>query len=129
MKSSGVVSSEATPSFLKTDITRAIMNHDELISRIGDVLDRRLSPERTRIAIRRHTNGTDADDLFLAACALLRLQQEYNDLLERDLVALNRCKDQLENEITDLRDEVDALRATIKNLRYSHDDPEDRIHA
>jgi hypothetical protein len=100
------------------------MNHDELTSRIGDILDRRLSPERTRIAIRRHTNGADADDLLFAACALLRLQQKYNDLLERDLVALDRRKDQLENEITDLHDELDALRTTIRNLRYSHNDPD-----
>jgi hypothetical protein len=100
------------------------MNLEELISRIGDVLDRRLSPERTRIAIRRRLNGIDPDDVLLAALTLLAWQRMTIDDLEREVIGLVRRNDQLESECNDLDNELDALRIDLGNFRYTHDDPD-----
>jgi hypothetical protein len=99
-------------------------SRDELIGIIGDVLTRGLCPERALIALRRRVNGVDADDLHLAMLMLLTEQHELIACSEREAVIRTRQIDPLENEIDDLNDELEALRASFKNLSYSHDDPE-----
>jgi hypothetical protein len=107
-----------------TAITPGIYTNGELTGHISDVLARSLSPERALLALRRRVDGIDADDVLLAALTLLTEQRGCIECLEREAINSVRRNDRLESECSDLHDELEALRTTVRNLSYWRDDPE-----
>jgi hypothetical protein len=111
--------------FLEVNTMATTQNCSELAGRVDDVLARRLDPQRALLVLRRHLNGVDADDLHLAMLTLLTEQRELIAHGEREVLIHTRHIDRLESEISDLHDELEALRASLRELRHWRDDNDD----
>jgi hypothetical protein len=70
-----------------------------------------ISIGRTIDLIRSRANGTGQDQLLTAVVTLLREQASQIAVLETEVAELTSARDRLEDEVTDLEAELEALRA------------------